>query len=96
MVGEPLERVGAWRVAAQVVVQAPRLRDRVEGRVGDRVAHLPAEHVVPLAVDLAPLDAAGARRGIEMAGERVERLVVVVVGVEHGVAELGDLHGDRG
>ena len=58
------------------------LGDRVEGRVHHRVAHASADHVVLPAVDLAPLHAAGAELGIEVAGEGVERLVVVVVGVE--------------
>ena len=52
----------------------------------DRVADLAADHVVLAPVDLAPLHAAAARARVEVAGEGVERLVVVVVGVEDRVS----------
>ena len=67
---------------------APGSATGIEGRVGHRPRDLSAEHVVPAAADLGPLADPGPQRGIEVAGERVERLVVVVVGVEHRVPEL--------
>jgi hypothetical protein len=48
------------------------------------VADLAADHVVLATVDLTPLDDALAPARVEVAGERVERLVVVVVAVEGG------------
>ena len=64
------------------------LGDRVERRVDDRVADPPADDVVLAPVDLAPLHAARPQLRVEVAGERVERLVVVVVGVERQVGEV--------
>ena len=88
---EELERLLLVGVAAEVVVHRAGLGDRVEGRVDDRAAHLPADHVVLAPVDLGPLHAARAELRVEVAGEGVERLVVVVVGVEGLVGEL--VHG---
>ena len=81
-------------VAAEVVVHRAGLGDRVERRVHDRVAHLPADDVVLAAVDLGPLHAARPELRVEVAGEGVERLVVVVVGVEGLVGEFA--HENRG
>ena len=81
-------------IAAEVVVHRAGLRDRVERRVHDRVAHLATDHVVPPAVDLGPLHAARPELRVEVAGEGVERLVVVVVGVEGLVGEFA--HEKRG
>ncbi len=86
---QELARLLAVGVAAEVVVHRAGFGDRVERRVDDRVAHPSADHVVLAAVDLAPLHAATAERGVEVAGEGVERLVVVVVGVEGEVIEVG-------
>ena len=88
VIAQALERVDALGVAAEVVVQAARLRDRVERGVGDGAADAPADHVVLPAVDRGPLHAARPEGGVEVAGERVLGLVVVVVGVEDGVTEL--------
>ena len=52
------------------------------------MADLAAHDVVAAAVDLGPLDAAGPELRVEVAGEGVERLVVVVVGVEGLVGEF--------
>jgi hypothetical protein len=90
-VSQELEGCPALGVAAEVVAHRSGLRHGVEGRVHDSVAHPPADDVVLAAVDLGPLDAAGSERRIEMTGERVERLVVVVVGVERQETEL--VHG---
>ena len=92
--GEHLERAAPLRVAAEVVVQRAGHRDRIEGRVHDRVADAPADHVVLAAVDLAPLHGARADARIEVPRERVDRLVVVVVGVERLEVELA--HGVNG
>src|SRR4029078_11891317 len=63
--------------------------DGIERGIDDGVAHAPADHVVLAAVDLAPLHATRPERRIEVAGKGVERLVVVVVGIEGEVIELG-------
>ena len=63
------------------------LGDRVERGVHDRVADDAADDVVLAPVDLAPLHAARLHLRVDVAGERVEGLVVVVVGVERGVRE---------
>ena len=88
-VGQVLERVASVGGAPEVVVHRSGLGDRAERRVAHRVADLTAEHVVLPAVDLAPLHAPLAEGRVEVAGEGVERLVVVVVGVEGEVIELG-------
>ena len=88
MVAEQLERVHLVRVAAEVLAQAARLGDRVEGGVGDGPADLAAQHVVLPTVDRGPLHRARPERRVEVAGEGVERLVVVVVRVPHRVPEL--------
>ena len=78
-------------VAPEVVDQRPGRRDRVEGRVGHGPADPPAQRVVAPAVDLDPLDHPRPELRVEMAGERIERLVVVVVGVEDG--RVDSVHG---
>ena len=71
------------RIAPEVVEERARRRDRVEGRVGDGVVDAATDGVVAPAVDFGPLDHPRPQRRVEVAGERIERLVVVVVGVEH-------------
>ena len=88
MLAEQLERVLAVGVAAEVVGERAGLGDRVEGGVHHGPADLAADHVVLAPVDLGPLDDAGPELRVEVAGEGVERLVVVVVGVEGEVAEV--------
>ena len=61
---------------------------RVEGGVGHGVTHPAPDDVVPAAVDLAPLDDPVPEGGVEVPGEGVEGLVVVVVGVEDRVVEI--------
>ena len=55
VVAEELQRVDLVRVAAEVLAEAARLGDRIEGGVGDGPAHLAAEHVVLPPVDRGPL-----------------------------------------
>ena len=85
---EELQRRLPVGVAPEVVVHRPGLGDGVEGGVGDGAADRAAHHVVLPAVDLAPLDAPRRHRRVQVAGEGVEGLVVVVVTVERRVAEL--------
>ena len=85
---EVLERGLARGVAAEVVGHGAGGRHRVEGGVGHRTADLATDHVVLALADLAPLDDARPELRVEVAGERVLGLVVVVVGVERLVAEL--------
>ena len=81
-------------IPPEVVVHRPGHGDGVEGRVGDGPAHPAADHVVAPAVDLAPLDDPRSERRVEVTGEGVLGLVVVVVGVEHRVSERrGVTHG---
>ena len=86
--GEELERVASFGIPTEVVVQSAGRSDGVEGGVRHCPAHLTADDVVAAAVDLAPLDAARSERWVEVTGEGVECLVVMVVGVEWPVAEL--------
>ena len=68
--------------AAEVLVERARLRDGVEGRVGDEAVDLAADEQPLLAVDLTPLHRALGHARLGVAGEGVDRLVVVVVAVE--------------
>jgi hypothetical protein len=54
----------------------------IEGGVHHRVVHLAADDLVLATVDLAPLNDASTEAWVEVPGERVDRFVVVVVGVE--------------
>ena len=72
----------------EVAVEAARLRDRVERRVRDEPVHLAADEQPLLAVDLRPLHAALLHLARHEADERVLRLVVVLVRVEHAIAEI--------
>ena len=78
-------------VAAEVVDERPRRRDRVEGRVGHRPADSSAQRVVAPAVDLDPLDHPRPQLRVEVAGEGIERFVIVVVRVEDG--RVDSVHG---
>ena len=81
--------------AAEVLVEAARLGHRVEGRVGDEPVDL-AAHQQPLAaVDLGPLHGPLGHGRVDVAGVRVGRLVVVVVGVEGGVVDAAAGRGRR-
>jgi hypothetical protein len=80
---EQLGRVRAHRVAAtEVLVEGSRPGDRVEGRIGDEAVDLAADQQPLAAIDRSPLHAPLAEGGIEVAGESVDRLVEVVVGVK--------------
>ena len=69
-------------LAPEVVLEAARLGDRVERGVRDELVDLAAHQQALLAVDVGPLHAPLGHRGVDVAGERVLGLVVVVVGVE--------------
>ena len=71
----------AIRIAAVVLVQDPGTRRRIEGRVGHREIDATADHVAPSPLDLRPLDTPRLHFRRNVAGERVERLIVVVVAV---------------
>ena len=78
-------------VAAEVVDERPGRRDRVEGRVGHGPADPAAQRVVAPAVDLDPLDHPRPQLRVEVAGEGIERFVIVVVRVEDG--RVDSVHG---
>lgn len=79
---EQLKGIVAIGVAPKVVPQHSRLCNWIEGRIHHRTADLAANHVVTPSIDLRPLHAPVGPRRVEMASECVERLVVVIVGVE--------------
>ena len=89
--GQELHRVPSVGVAPEVVVHGPGQGHRVEGRIGHGPADPAADDVVATAVDLGPLDDPGPEGRIEVPGEGVECLVVVVVGVEDRMAELPEV-----
>ena len=76
-------QVRAFRVAAaEVLVERAGLTHGVERRVRDEAVH-PAADEQPLpAVELSPLDGALPVLRLDVSGERVDGLVVVVVAVE--------------
>jgi hypothetical protein len=81
--------LGLGVAAPEVLVEAARLGHRVEQGVGDESVDLPA-HQQPLpAVDLRPLHGPLGHGRVDVAGVGVDRLVVVVVGVEGGVVDGG-------
>ena len=82
------DRVDLVGVAPEVRRQDPGLGHGVERGVGHGAADPAADHVVHAPTDLAPLDAAGPVGGVEVAGEGVERLVVVVVGIVHRMGQV--------
>ena len=79
--------LGARVATSEVLVEAARLRDGIEERVGDEAVDLPAHQQTPATVDLRPLHGPLGHFGIDVAGVGVGRLVVVVVGVEDAVLE---------
>ena len=81
--------VVAGALAAEVLVEASRPRDRVEQRVRDEAVDLARDDEALLAVDLGPLHRALAEAGLDVAREGVGSLVVVVVGVEGQKTEIG-------
>jgi hypothetical protein len=72
----------------EVRLKAAGLGDRIEGGVRDELVDLPAHEEPLLAADVGPLHAPLGHRRVDVAGEGVLRLVVVVVGVEGAEAEI--------
>jgi hypothetical protein len=89
---EELPRLTSLGVAAEVVVERTGRGHGVEGGVDHAAEDPSADDLILAPVDVAPLDAPLAEGGVEVAGEGVERLVVVVVAVEGPVPEFRD-HG---
>ena len=80
---EQLDDTGAsFVVPAEVLLEAPGLGEVAERRVRDEPVHATADERPRLAVDLGPLHRPLLVLGFDVTGERVDRLVVVVVGVE--------------
>ena len=74
--------------AAEVVLEAAGRGDRIERGVRDELVDPAPYEQAPLAPDLGPLHAALGHLRVDVARERVLRLVVVVVGVEGAELEL--------
>ncbi len=74
--------------APEVVLEAARPGDGVEGGVGDELVDLPGHQQPALAADVGPLHAPLGHGGVDVADERVLGLVVVVVGVEGPKPEI--------
>ena len=82
--------VRVLRIApAEVFVHRPRPGDGVERGVRDEPVDLAADQQPLLAFEFGPLDGPLAVLGLDVAGEGVERLVVVVVAVEELEVESG-------
>ena len=82
-------QVGALGVAAaEVLVERAGLAHRVERRVRDEPVDLAADEQSLPAVELGPLDGAFLVLRLDVAGERVDGLVVVVVAVEELEREM--------
>ena len=79
---EELVRGAPVGIAAEVLHEGAGRRHRVEGGIGDGAADPAADGVVLAPSDVGPLDDPGSVGRVQVAGEGVERLVVVVVGVE--------------
>jgi hypothetical protein len=75
----------------EVLLLSARPRDHVEGGVGDVVADVAADDDLRAAADLHVIDDVLALVGQEL-GERLLRLVHVVVGVEHRVGKFARWH----
>ena len=94
MVGEAVEFHQAGRVhalgnlAAEQQIEAAGLDDRVEGGVGDEVVDLLADHRHGASAVADHLHPARPELLGQVAGERVERFVIVVVDVDSLVVEL--------
>src|SRR3546814_7627621 len=69
-------------VAPVPIEQRAGLRHRVEGGVGDVGVDCAPDEQPPPAIDVGPAHAPVAQRAVLVTGERVRRLVVVVVEVE--------------
>jgi hypothetical protein len=81
--------IGALGItAAEVLVHDPGRRDRVEGGVRDELVHLAPHQQVGLAVQLRPLHGPLAVGRLDVPGERIGGLVVVVIAVEEPERQL--------
>ena len=87
-IGEHLERIATVRVTTEVLVHRSGLGDGIEGCICNGSADATANHVVFATVDLAPLHTARLHALGDVASERVERLVVMIVGVERLEVDL--------
>ena len=87
-VAQHLGRVAALGVPLEVVAQRPGLGDRVPRRVGHRPGQLAPDEMVLAAAHVHPLHHPGLHAGIDVAGECVEGLVVMVVGIERSISEV--------
>jgi hypothetical protein len=81
--------VVAGRLAPEVVVEHAGPGHGIERRVRDEAVDLARDHQPRLSVDRGPLDGPTSVLGLQVARERVGRLVVVVVGIEQLEAECG-------
>ena len=79
---EELERGAPVGVAPEVLHERARRGHRVERGVGHGAVDAAADGVVLAASHVGPLDDPGPVGRVQVAGEGVERLVVVVVGVK--------------
>ena len=79
---ELLDALALGVAAAEVLVERAGLGDRVPRGVGDEAVDLAADEQPLPAVDLRPLHRAARHALLGVAGEGVDRLVVVVVAVE--------------
>ena len=87
--------VVAGALAAEVLVERAGSGDGVEGRVRDEPVHPSGHQETLLPVDLGPLHRALGHAGIEVPGERVRGLVVVVVRVEELEVDRHEADGSR-
>jgi hypothetical protein len=85
---QELHRRTTVRVAPEVLVHGAGLGDRVKGGVDHCTADLAPDDLVLTTVDGCPLDTASTELGVEVARERVDGLVVVVVRIEGWIPEL--------
>ena len=86
---EGLAHVAGRGLGPEVLVEDAGLGHRVEGGVGDEPVDAPGHDQPLLAPDVGPLHAALGHLGVDVAGEGVGGLVVVVVGVESEILEVG-------
>ena len=80
---EILDAVALWIAAAEILLKAARRRKHVERRVRDEPIDLAANKQHLATIHFGPLHTAALELRLDVAGERVHRLVVVIVGVEH-------------
>ena len=86
---EGLAHVAGRGLGPEVLVEDAGLGHRVEGGVGDEPVDAPGHDQPLLAPDVGPLHAALGHLGVDVTGEGVGGLVIVVVGVESEIPEVG-------